>query len=225
MSNADDKIVAAGEVEAAAGAASTDAVVTDLVTTDIVANDVATNDAAENEPAVNDDAVTDATVAEVVATPAVATGVVAHEVERAVAVPEVKSFPNGLALAYERMIGRFEKARQASDEIAAFYQGNFEALANSRRIFAMGVLSVSEQIAAYAKDSAEKSKSLGRALMEVKSVPEAIKIQGDHAQASIGKMIAAWRMVTGETFKLSEQAIAPLVTRMKLAKEKFGKAR
>ena len=63
-----------------------------------------------------------------------------------------------------------------------------------------------------------------RALATVRSVKEAVDLQTTLARSTIEKAVAGTGQVAETSFKLAEQAMAPLAGRVTLAVESFGKA-
>lgn len=135
----------------------------------------------------------------------------------------VEKTANGFEFSHAKMKEGFEKAKKNSEEIITFNRDNFDAVVKSSKVFATGMLSISEQLTAYTKAAVEDLMSFGRSLMYVKSVKEAVKIQADHACASIEKVVSGSNIITGESVKLGEQAFASLSARMERATEIFRK--
>jgi phasin family protein len=116
-----------------------------------------------------------------------------------------------------------EKTMKTAEEFMSFNQGNLEAVIKSGQILATGMQDIGKQVAAQAQARFEESMATFRALGAVKSVKEAIDLQATFARASMEKAMADTGRLTDASFKLAEQAIAPLTARVTLAVEKFSK--
>jgi len=115
------------------------------------------------------------------------------------------------------------KVMKTAEEFVSFNQGNLEALIKSGQILATGMQDLGKQVAATAQARLKESMATFKALGSVKSVKEAIDLQTTYARSSIEKAMADTGKLTDASFKLAEQAIAPLTARVTLAVEKFSK--
>jgi phasin family protein len=78
-------------------------------------------------------------------------------------------------------------------------------------------------MAAAAKASMEESLSAFKALSSVKSLKEAFELQTAYARSTLEKTVAESSKLTDASFKLTEQALAPITARVTVAVEKFSK--
>ena len=117
-----------------------------------------------------------------------------------------------------------EKAMKTAEELVSFSQGNLEALLKSGQIWAAGVQDLSKQVAATAQASFDETMSTFKAMTSVKSLKDAMDLQASLARATMEKTLAESGKLTDASFKLTEQAIAPITARVTLAVEKFAKA-
>jgi phasin family protein len=117
-----------------------------------------------------------------------------------------------------------EKAMKTAEELVAFGQGNMEAFLKSGQIWAAGVQDLSKQFAATAQASFDETVSTFKALSSVKSLKDAVDLQTSLARATIEKTLSESGRLTDASFKLTEQALAPLTARVTLAVEKFAKS-
>ena len=117
-----------------------------------------------------------------------------------------------------------EKAMKTAEELMSFGQGNFEALLKSGQIWAAGVQDLSKQVAATAQASFDETLATFKALTSVKSLKDAMDLQASLARATLEKTLTESGKLTDASFKLTEQAIAPLTARVTLAVEKFAKS-
>jgi len=117
-----------------------------------------------------------------------------------------------------------EKAMKTAEELVSFSQGNLEALLKSGQIWATGVQDLSKQVAASAQASFEETMSTFKAMSSVKSLKDAMDLQASLARTTMEKTLAESGKLTDASFKLTEQAIAPITARVTLAVEKFAKS-
>jgi len=117
-----------------------------------------------------------------------------------------------------------EKAMKTAEEFVAFGQGNVEAFVKSGQIWTAGMQELSKQVAATAQASFADTMSTFKALTSVKSLKDAMDLQSSFARAALEKTMAESGKLTDASFKLTEQALAPITARMTLAVEKFGKS-
>ncbi len=117
-----------------------------------------------------------------------------------------------------------EKAMKTAEEFVAFSQGNMEALMKSGQIWVSGVQNLSKHMAAAAQASMEESLSTFKAMTSVKSLKEAFDLQAAFARSAMEKSVTESSKLTDASFKLTEQALAPITARVTVAVEKFSKA-
>lgn len=117
-----------------------------------------------------------------------------------------------------------EKAVKTAEEMVAFSQGNVEAIVKSSQIWATGVQDISKQAAAVAQASFDESVATFKAMTSVKSLKDMFDLQTSFARAAMEKSMAESGKFTDASFKLAEQALAPITARVTVAVEKFAKA-
>jgi phasin family protein len=117
-----------------------------------------------------------------------------------------------------------EKAMKTAEELVAFNQGNIEALVKASQIWAAGMQDLSKHLAASAQASLDESMAAMKALSGVKSLKDAFELQSGFARAALEKSLAESGKLTDASFKLTEQALAPITARVTVAVEKFAKA-
>jgi phasin family protein len=113
---------------------------------------------------------------------------------------------------------------KTAEQFITFGQGNVEALVKSGQIVATGLQDLTKQIAANAQAAVDESVSTFRALSTVRSVKEAFDLQANFARTQFEKAVAQSGQLTETSFKLAEEALAPLAGRMTLAVESFKAA-
>jgi phasin family protein len=130
----------------------------------------------------------------------------------------------GFEASQAKMKEGVEKAMKTAEELVAFSQGNVEAMMKAGQIWATGVQDLSKHIAAAAQASLDESMSAFKALTSVKSLKDAFELQSSFARAALEKSLAESGKLTDASFKLTEQAMAPITARVTVAVEKFAKA-
>jgi phasin family protein len=117
-----------------------------------------------------------------------------------------------------------EKAMKTAEELVAFGQGNVEAMMKCGQIWTAGVQDISKQMAATAQASFDETMATFKALSSVKSLKDAMDLQAGLARSALEKTLAESGKLTDASFRLTEQAMAPITARMSLAVEKFAKS-
>jgi phasin family protein len=122
-----------------------------------------------------------------------------------------------------KMKENVEKAMRTAEEVVAFGQGNMEAFIKSGQIWAAGFQDMQKKMAASAQASFEETVSTMKAMTSVKSLKDAFELQAGLARTSMERTISESGKLTDASFKLTEQALAPITARVSLAVEKFAK--
>jgi phasin family protein len=123
-----------------------------------------------------------------------------------------------------KMKENMEKALKTAEELVQFGQGNVEAWVKSGQILSAGLQDLGKQVAANAQATFDETISTFKALTSVKSLREAFDLQAALTRATVEKGVAETSRLTEASFKLAEQAAAPLAARFTLAVETFSKA-
>ena len=110
---------------------------------------------------------------------------------------------------------------KTAEEFITFNQANVEAFVKSGQIFATGLQDISKQFASSAQLAMDEAMSTFRALTGVRSFKEAIDLQTTLARSTVEKAMAQTGQVTESSFKLAEQAMAPIASRVSTAVESF----
>lgn len=110
---------------------------------------------------------------------------------------------------------------KTAEEFMTFSQANVEAFVKSSQIFATGLQDMQKMMAATAQAAMDETMSTFRAMATVKSVKEAMDLQATLARSTMEKAVAQSSHVAESTFKLAEQAIAPIASRMTIAADTF----
>ena len=117
-----------------------------------------------------------------------------------------------------------EKAMKTAEELIAFNHANLEAMIKSSQIWVTGVQDLSKHMAAAAQASLDEGMSAFKALTGVKSLKDAFELQSSFARSALEKSVAESGKLTDASFKLTEQALAPITARVTVAVGKFSKA-
>jgi len=110
---------------------------------------------------------------------------------------------------------------KTAEEFMTFSQANVEAFVKSSQIFTTGLQDMQKLFAASAQAAMDETMSTFRAMATVKSVKEAIDLQASLARSTMEKAVAQTGHVAETSFKLAEQAMAPIASRMTLAVDTF----
>ncbi|WP_158929205.1 phasin family protein [Acidisphaera sp. S103] len=115
------------------------------------------------------------------------------------------------------------KAMKTAEELVAFNHANLEAMVKSSQIWVTGVQDLSKHMAAAAQASLDEGMSAFKALSAVKSLKDAFELQSSFARAALEKSLTESGKLTDASFKLTEQALAPIAARVTVAVETFAK--
>lgn len=112
---------------------------------------------------------------------------------------------------------------KTAEEMVTFGQGNIEALVKSSQIVATGWQDLGKTMAAHAQASMDEAMSTFRAMTGVRSIKEAFDLQTTLARSAVEKTLTQTGHVAESSFKLAEQAMAPIANRMSVAVSSFTK--
>ncbi len=115
------------------------------------------------------------------------------------------------------------RAMKTAEELVTFGQGNMEAVVKSGQIWAAGMQDLSKHMAASAQATFDQTVSTFKAFSSVKSLRDAFELQAAFARSAMEKTVAESGKLTDASYKLTEQALAPITARVSLAVEKFAK--
>ena len=113
---------------------------------------------------------------------------------------------------------------QTAEQFVTFGQGNVEALVKSSQIVANGLQDISKLIAANAQATVDDAMSAFRAMTNVRSLKDAADLQATFARSAVEKALTQSSQVAETSFKVAEQAFAPISGRLSVAMQSFGKA-
>jgi phasin family protein len=111
----------------------------------------------------------------------------------------------------------------AVEDAVEFGKGNVEAVIKANQILVAGLQDLGKHAVANAQAAIEDGMATARQLAAVKSVKEAVELQGAFLRTAMEKAFAN-AIATHQTgLKLVESALAPVADRAKLAMEKFSR--
>ena len=112
---------------------------------------------------------------------------------------------------------------KSAEEFVSFSQGNVEALVKSSQIVAAGLQDLGKMMATSAQTSISDAMGTFRALTSVRSLAEAFDLHAALARSTIEKSLTQTGQIGETSFKLAEQAMAPIASRISLAVESLSK--
>lgn len=129
----------------------------------------------------------------------------------------------GFGKTQEQVQEQMDKAFRTAEDLVSFGQGNLEAVMRSGQIWLAGVQDLSKQVASNAQAQVDATVSALRALTTVRSPKEAFELQANLTRNSFEKAVSETRKLTDSSYKLAEEAVAPIVARVTLAFEKLAR--
>ena len=115
--------------------------------------------------------------------------------------------------------GIFKSAQEAMD----FGRGNVEALTQATQTYVAGTQDLSRQTFALFQSLSDQALENARAFATVRSVKDAAELQANFARQTLEKVMGETAKLQEASFRLAEQASAPLAQRMTLAMERAAK--
>ena len=114
-------------------------------------------------------------------------------------------------------------AQKGIEQVMAFGKGNFEAFVQSSTILTEGMQELARATRALSQSAFAESIENAKAIAAAKSVREAMDLQASIAKATTEKMVAETARISESSAKLAEKAFAPVMERVNLAVQTFGK--
>jgi phasin family protein len=132
---------------------------------------------------------------------------------------------------YDQLLGatreQIEKASTAAfkayEELSKFQKDNYEAYVAASTILAKGVENVSKAWVALTQETFENSAQTAKALLGAKTLREAIDLQNDWAKSNFDKLVAESTKLSEMTVKVTNEALAPINSRINVAVERMLK--
>lgn len=110
---------------------------------------------------------------------------------------------------------------KVTEEAMEFGRGNMEAFTKATQAYVSGLQDLSKQAFAAMQAINEQALQNAKAVASAKSLKEAAELQTSFAKAQLEKSVAEATRFNEATFKLAEQASAPIAARMTLAMERM----
>ncbi|MFV0644370.1 MAG: phasin family protein [Sphingomonadaceae bacterium] len=124
----------------------------------------------------------------------------------------------------EQFQSAYEKSSDFASEAAEFTKANVEAVVESGKIFAAGVQEMSKGMVEESKGAYETATADFKKVAAVKSPTEFFQLQSEIARRNFDLFMSASSKNTEAMVKLTNEAIAPISSRVSVAVEKISKA-
>ena len=148
--------------------------------------------------------------------------------EKIMATAKTTDFSKPITEAVDELQARakaaYDKGTEAVSEATDFAKGNVEALVESGKIFSTGVQDLGKTYVDEAKSAYETLTADFKELAGVKSPTELFQLQGKIARRNFDAFVAASAKNSEAMLKLTNEAFAPISSRVNLAAEKISKA-
>lgn len=129
-----------------------------------------------------------------------------------------------VAEAQDRAKAAFEKGQALFGDAGEFTKGNVEALVESGKILASGLQTMGKDYVTEGKTAFETVQADIKELAAVKSPADFFKLQGEIMRRNFDAVVTAGSKHSEAVLKLTNDAFAPVSTRVSLAIEKVKKA-
>lgn len=135
----------------------------------------------------------------------------------------VKQFEQTATAAKEQFDKATSKLLKSYEDLQAAGKANVEALVESSSIAAKGAEDLSREIVAYSQSALDKSITTGKAMLTAKSIQEVVELQKDFFKSSFDSMVAEATRIQELSVKVTNEALAPLSTRVNATVETLSK--
>mgnify|MGYP002039692738 CR=1 FL=1 len=122
-----------------------------------------------------------------------------------------------------RLAGMYEKGTEMTGEMVTFQRANAEAMAEASKILFTGMQDMTREAVEESRKAADQISEDARLMAAAKSPTELVKLQGDIMRRSFDNAVAAGSKNTEAWIKLTNDAMAPLTSRVSEAVEKMNK--
>lgn len=112
---------------------------------------------------------------------------------------------------------------KTTEQLVSFGQGNVEAMLKSGQVVATGLQDLSKLMAAGAQATMDDAMGAFRALTSVRTLKDVTDLQANLARSTVEKALTQTSQVAETSFKVAEQAFAPIGSRLSMAVQSFGK--
>ena len=121
-----------------------------------------------------------------------------------------------------------EKASTATlkgyDEAAEINKSNMDAMTVAANIWSKGVEELGKAYFAFTQNNIDAAVSASKAMMAVKTVNEAVELQSDLTRNSVDQLVAESSKLSELTYKVTNDALAPIQSHMNESFEKLAKS-
>ena len=122
-----------------------------------------------------------------------------------------------------RLAGMYEKGTEMTGEMVTFQRANAEAMAEASKILFTGMQDLTRTAVEESRKAAGQMNEDARLMAAAKSPTELVKLQGDIMRRSFDSVVATSSKNTEAWIKLTNEAFAPLTSRMSEAVDKMNK--
>ena len=122
-----------------------------------------------------------------------------------------------------RLAGMYEKGTEMTGEMVTFQRANAEAMAEAGKILFTGMQDMTRTAVEEGRKAADQMSEDARLMAAAKSPTELVKLQGDIMRRSFDNVVATSSKNTEAWIKLTNDAFAPLTSRMSETVDKMNK--
>ena len=122
-----------------------------------------------------------------------------------------------------RLAGMYEKGTEMTGEMVTFQRANAEAMAEAGKILFTGMQDLTRDVVEESRKAADQMSEDARLMAAAKSPTELVKLQGDIMRRSFDHVVATSSKNTEAWIKLTNEAFAPLTSRVSEAVDKMNK--
>jgi|TARA_R100000049_G_C1946248_1_gene91508 phasin family protein len=134
------------------------------------------------------------------------------------------NFANDMAAEMQtRLAGMYEKSTEMTGEMVTFQRANAEAMTEAGKILFTGMQDMTRGAVEETRKAADQMSEDARLMAAAKSPTELVKLQGDIMRRSFDHAVATGSKNTEAWIKLTNDAFAPLTSRVSEAVDKMNK--
>ena len=122
-----------------------------------------------------------------------------------------------------RLAGMYEKGTEMTGEMVTFQRANAEAMTEAGKILFTGMQDLTRGAVEEGRKAADQFSENARLMAAAKSPTELMKLQGDMVRSSFDQVIATGSKNTEAWIKLTNEAFAPLTSRVSETVDKMNK--
>jgi len=134
-----------------------------------------------------------------------------------------KGYEQAIQLTQEQVAKANSAFVKGYEDIQGFGKQNLDALVEAGTILAKGAEAISKQVLALTQNSMQSSVGAAKAMLGCKTLREAIDLQADFARSNFDALVAEGTKLGEMSFKVANDAIAPIQARVNVAVEKLAK--